>query len=340
MRLLDALVVLLVRLHLVGFLWGDISLSNVLFRRDAEAFAAYLVDAETGELHDHLTTGQREHDLQIARTNLYGEFLDLEEGDMLDDALDPLGLVTTIEDRYHDLWNELTAAEEFDGGDYSQVESRVRRLNALGFDVAELDIQTSPDGQRLRIQPKVVDAGHHQRRLLRLTGLDTEEFQARRLLNDLDTFRARNGLQGVDEAVAAHRWLTECFEPVVQQIPPELSRKRELAQFYHEVLDYRWYESQRQRREVPHVEAAQGYVRDILAKLPDEAISTESVVPVDGSPAHSGHELVNVYDPSLGYVEDEEEDAPYDPWEAHAEAIDVESASRLDIDALRARMKR
>ena len=340
MRLLDALVVLLVRLHLVGFLWGDISLSNVLFRRDAEAFAAYLVDAETGELHDHLTTGQREHDLQIARTNLYGEFLDLEEGDMLDDALDPLGLVTTIEDRYHDLWNELTAAEEFDGGDYSQVESRVRRLNALGFDVAELDIQTSPDGQRLRIQPKVVDAGHHQRRLLRLTGLDTEEFQARRLLNDLDTFRARNGLQGVDEAVAAHRWLTECFEPVVQQIPPELSRKRELAQFYHEVLDYRWYESQRQQREVPHVEAAQGYVRDILAKLPDEAISTESVVPVDGSPAHSGHELVNVYDPSLGYVEDEEKDAPYDPWEAHAEAIDMESASRLDIDALRARMKR
>ncbi|MEH0339082.1 DUF4032 domain-containing protein [Cutibacterium namnetense] len=339
MRLLDALVVLLVRLHLVGFLWGDISLSNVLFRRDAEAFAAYLVDAETGELHDRLTTGQREHDLQIARTNLYGEFLDLEQGDMLDDALNPLGLVTTIEDRYHDLWNELTAAEEFDGGDYSRVESRVRRLNALGFDVAELDIQTSPDGQRLRIQPKVVDAGHHQRRLLRLTGLDTEEFQARRLLNDLDTFRARNGLQGADEAVAAHRWLTECFEPVVQQIPPELSRKRELAQFYHEVLDYRWYESQRQQREVPHVEAAQGYVRDILAKLPDEAMSTESVVPVDGPPTHSGHELVNVYDPSLGYVEDEEEDAPYDPWEAHAEAIDVESAMRLDIDALRARTK-
>ncbi|MDU1418361.1 MAG: DUF4032 domain-containing protein, partial [Cutibacterium avidum] len=297
MRLLDALVVLLVRLHLVGFLWGDISLSNVLFRRDAEAFAAYLVDAETGELHDRLTTGQREHDLQIARTNLYGEFLDLEEGDMLDAALDPLGLVTTIEDRYHELWNELTAAD----------------------DVAELDIQTSSDGQRLRIQPKVVDAGHHQRRLLRLTGLDTEEFQARRLLNDLDTFRARNGLQGVDEAVAAHRWLTECFEPVVQQIPPELSRKRELAQFYHEVLDYRWYESQRQQREVPHIEAAQGYVRDILAQLPDEAISAESVVSVDGSQPRSGHELINVYDPSLGYVEDEEDDAPYDPWEANAE---------------------
>ena len=51
-RLVDALAVLLVRLHLVGFYWGDVSLSNTLFRRDAGAFAAYLVDAETGELHD------------------------------------------------------------------------------------------------------------------------------------------------------------------------------------------------------------------------------------------------------------------------------------------------
>src|SRR5699024_230024 len=66
-RLIDALAVLLVRLHLIGFYWGDVSLSNTLFRRDAGEFAAYLVDAETGELHDSLTTGQREYDLEIAR---------------------------------------------------------------------------------------------------------------------------------------------------------------------------------------------------------------------------------------------------------------------------------
>ncbi|MFY9714312.1 MAG: lipopolysaccharide kinase InaA family protein, partial [Microbacterium sp.] len=51
-RLVDALALLLVRLHNVGFYWGDVSLSNTLFRRDAGAFAAYLVDAETGELHE------------------------------------------------------------------------------------------------------------------------------------------------------------------------------------------------------------------------------------------------------------------------------------------------
>ena len=51
-RLLDAMVELLARLHLAGFVWGDCSLSNTLFRLDAGALAAHLVDAETSELHD------------------------------------------------------------------------------------------------------------------------------------------------------------------------------------------------------------------------------------------------------------------------------------------------
>ena len=68
---------LLVRLHLAGFYWGDVSLSNTLFRRDAGPFAAYLVDAETGEFHETLSRGQREYDLELARINIAGELLDL-----------------------------------------------------------------------------------------------------------------------------------------------------------------------------------------------------------------------------------------------------------------------
>ena len=66
-RFVDALAVLLVRLHLLGFYWGDVSLSNALFRRDAAEFTAYLVDAETGELHDTLSDGQRVNDLDLAQ---------------------------------------------------------------------------------------------------------------------------------------------------------------------------------------------------------------------------------------------------------------------------------
>ena len=259
-RLVDAMVVLLARLHLTGFLWGDVSLSNTLFRRDAGAFAAYLVDAETGELHDQLTNGQREHDLTIARTNLYGEFSDLEAGGLLDEALDPLVLVETIESRYRELWAELTDVEEFDTGEMHRIEGRVRRLNALGFDVAELDITTDFAGSTVRIQPKVVDAGHHQRRLIRLTGLDTEENQARRLLNDLDYYRARTDQQGADEQVVAHQWLTERFEPVVQSVPDEMRAKLEPAELYHEVLEHRWFLSEQAGDEVSINDAAENYM--------------------------------------------------------------------------------
>ena len=329
-RLLDAMVVLLVRLHLVGFLWGDVSLSNILFRRDAGEFAAYLVDAETAELHDALTDGQRAHDLQIAMTNLFGEFSDLEAGRLLDESLDPLALVHQIEARYHELWCELTAVEEFTGGELYRIEHRVRRLNSLGFDVAELDIQTSADGSTIKIQPKVVDAGHHSRRLLRLTGLDTEENQARRLLNDLDTYRARTNQGQVDEAVIAHQWLNQAFEPVVSAIPPDLAGKRDPAQIYHEVLDYRWFASQRAHYEVPLTDAVHGYIHDVLTALPDEAMATTSLAPAEDS-----RTLANPYDPSQGFADDEEE-PPFDPWEAAAYAPGTQELPEVfDIDALR-----
>src|SRR6476620_3388992 len=305
-RLVDAMVVLLVRLHLNGLLWGDVSLSNTLFRRDAGAFAAYLVDAETSELHDRLTNGQREHDLTIARTNLYGEFCDLEAGGLLDEALDPLVLVETIESRYRELWAELTGAEEFDGTEMHRIESRVRRLNALGFDVAELDITTDFAGSTIRIQPKVVDAGHHQRRLIRLTGLDTEENQARRLLNDLDSYRARTDQQGADESIVAHQWLTERFEPIVQSVPTELRAKLEPAELYHEVLEHRWFLSDWVGREVATTDAADSYMHTVLRGLPDEEIAMSSM--------ESMGPLANPFDPSQGCA-DEDYEKPYDPWE-------------------------
>lgn len=326
-RLVDALVVLLVRLHLIGFMWGDVSLSNILFRRDAGEFAAYLVDAETGELHSGLTDSQRLKDLSIGLTNIFGDFCDLESGGLLDESLDPLVLIDMIEARYNELWDELTGAEEFSESDLHRIEGRVRRLNAIGFDIAEFDIDTSPDGQVIRFQPKVVDAGHHSRRLLRLTGLDTEENQARRLLNDLDTYRLHSSLQGEDEAMAAHRWLTECFEAVTKSVPQELLGKRDPAQIYHELLDYRWYESQKEQQEVPLLVALQGYIADVLANLPDE----EKMVigPSVHAPAGNGR---------CKHMPADEDDLPpvVDPWEDGLDD-DVPDPSFLEINALRAK---
>jgi tRNA A-37 threonylcarbamoyl transferase component Bud32 len=270
-RLLDALSLLLVRLHSEGFYWGDCSLSNTLFRRDAGEFAAYLVDAETGELHDgRLTDGQRGHDLHVAHGNLIGELMDLQAGGLLDEDLDPFDTGDRVMARYDALWSELTAPEDVGSGDRRhRIAARVRRLNELGFDVEELTIVHDESGTTVRIQPKVVDAGHHSRRLLHLTGLDAEENQARRLLNDLDAFRMRNAAED-DEQIAAHAWLSTVFAPVVSAVPRELRGKLEPPQVFHEVLDHRWYLSERAGRDVGLEQAVRSYVADILPSKPDE----------------------------------------------------------------------
>jgi hypothetical protein len=283
-RLLDALAVLLVRLHLAGFYWGDCSLSNTLFRRDAGAFAAYLVDAETTEQHERLSDGQRSYDLSMARTNIIGELMDLQAGELLDETVDPIAVGDVIAARYSELWTALTEPEVFRAGERHRVEARVRRLNELGFDVAELDVATDLPGGEVRIQPKVVDAGHHARRLLRLTGLDVEENQARRLLNDLDAFRAAeiDVRPGESEQIAAHRWLTTVFHPVVQSVPRELHGKLESAEVFHEVLEHRWFLSEQAGRDVGTSEAAASYVDGVLRHKPDEKAV---LAPLDSPPA-------------------------------------------------------
>lgn len=271
--LIDALVVLLVRLHLAGFFWGDVSLSNVLFRRSAGAFTAYLVDAETGELHPSLTDGQRMHDLDVAKTNIFGELMDLQAGGLLDEKFDPFEIGSKALERYDALWAELTATEEFTTQEMWRLEKRIERLNDLGFDVDELDIVTDWDGSTVRIQPKVVEAGHHARELQGLTGLTVEDNQARRLLNDMAAFTAHFDLGGEDRAVVAHKWLTTVYEPIVRMIPTEMRARLEPAEVFHEILEHRWYLSEGSGKELDLFEAAKKYFDSVLAKRPDEAVT-------------------------------------------------------------------
>ena len=273
--LIDAMVVLLVRLHLADFYWGDVSLSNVLFRRDAGGFAAYLVDAETGELKPSLSTQLREHDLTVATENVFAELLDLQASDSLDHEVQAHDIVEMLRERYDSLWAELTAVEEFTTAEMWRIEQRVERLNDLGFDVDELDIVTDWDGDEVRIQPKVVELGHHSRELQALTGLHVEDAQARRLLNDIAAFTASQGLGREDRDLVASRWLTRVYEPVVALVPPQARGKLEPAEFFHEVLVHRWYLSERAGLEVDIMVTARDYIDTVLVERPDEVLAAD-----------------------------------------------------------------
>jgi hypothetical protein len=284
--LLEALGGLLVRLHLAGFYWGDCSLSNALFRRDAGALAAYVVDVETGDVHERLSDGQRRYDLELAFENLGYEFLDVQTELGRTDR-DPAELAETVVAHYERLWADLTQEEVFGVDEASRLEARLDELHGLGFDAEEVEVVRSGGEYRLRLPPRRVGAGFHRRRLLGLTGLDAQENQARRLLDDITHYGAaleREGQPPVSQAALAGRWLSEVFEPAVAAVPAELRGKRAAAELFHELLDHRWYLSERAGGEVSMTSAIDSYVEDVLRREPDERMAfLEPDEPGDGA---------------------------------------------------------
>jgi hypothetical protein len=270
-RFLDAMALLLVRLHSEGFFWGDCSLSNTLFRRDAGGLTAYLVDAETGRLQHVLSNGQREHDLMLAYDNVGGELLDLASGGRVKEDFDPLFIVEDLRRRYDDLWAELHSAELVEPGNRVAIARRMQRLNQLGFDVDEFSVTTvagDEGAQRWQVLPKVVESGHHQRRLLQLTGIEADENQARRLLNDWKAFSvAREALDGrkLPEAMTAYLWLMEVYEPTIERIPADLRSRLAAPEIYHQILEHRWFLSEQAGHDVGTEAALSDYVDKVLA---------------------------------------------------------------------------
>jgi hypothetical protein len=280
-QLLDTLVELLVRLHLAGVFWGDCSLSNTLFRPDAGALTAYLVDAETVERHPTLSPGQRAYDVDLARERVGAELMDLQFGGLLPEEIDPIDTAESLPKRYAALWEEVTHEEVF-GVEEQQyrMNERLRRLNDLGFDVDEVELITSPEGARLRVHTRVAEPGQHRRELFRLTGLEVQEGQARRLLNDIRAHRAhleqKTGAP-VTESFAAHRWLGEIYQAVVDAIPPDLAGRLAPAEVFHEVLEHRWFLSEQAKRDVGTAEAIESYISEVLPRTPKE-VTTPSVI--------------------------------------------------------------
>jgi hypothetical protein len=288
--LLDALVELLVRLHLSGFFWGDCSLSNTLYRHDAGTLEAYLVDAETSEQHPELTDGQRQWDVELAVERVYGELLDLQAGELLPEDVEPLEIAEELGRRYESLWQELTREEILKPDEQRyRIAERLRRLNELGFDADEVELISTGDGNKLRLKTRVAETGHDSRKLFLRTGIDAGERQARRLLNDMAAFRAwLEQKQGhpVSEVVAANRWLEEVYDPVIAAIPDELRGRLPPAEVFSEVLEHRWYMSETAKRDVGTTAATHDYIEHVLPTAPDPLNTGEATGPMEilGSP--------------------------------------------------------
>ncbi|MEA2619395.1 MAG: hypothetical protein QOC97_168, partial [Chloroflexota bacterium] len=243
-RLLDAMASLLVDLHRAGVFWGDCSLANTLFRRDGDKIQAYLVDAETSEIHPSLSDGQRTFDLDILVENVGFGLADLGAMQGRDDAFeDAVEAAETVRARYIALWDELHDVHELSPDDRHAVRARIRRLNDLGFAVDEISLEPSPGGETVRLRVAVANRRFHARELERLTGLVALEGQARLLLNDMREHQAwleHVKSRTVPMEEAAQIWLSDVLEPSLRKLAPAIGPTRDPIQAYCDVLEQKW----------------------------------------------------------------------------------------------------
>jgi hypothetical protein len=250
-RLLDAMAGLLVELHRRGVYWGDCSLANTLLVRDGQTLQAHLVDAETAEIHDQLSEGQRAYDLELMVENVAGDLADVAamDGRGLESVADDIAVAESVGARYEDLWDELHREEPVAPGDRYGVEARLRRLNDLGFVVDEVSFEPGPTGDALRLKVAVADRRYHATRLLELTGLQVGEGQAAILLNDLYASGGDPGVPASPDTLGPW-WLEHCFEPAVARLRAALGPGIEPVQAYCDLLEVRWLLSERAGHDV------------------------------------------------------------------------------------------
>lgn len=266
-HLLGAMAGLLVQLHLAGIFWGDCSLSNTLFRRDAGTLQAYLVDAETAEVHPpRLAPMLRYHDLEIMEENLYSDFSNLSENELLPTYYPISETGASVRQRYRDLWDEISREEIIFSDEGYHIQERIRALNGLGFSVNDVVMQPTESGNTLRFRVSVTDRNYHRDQLLSLTGLEAEEMQARQMMNEIQEIKARLSQQENRTtflSTSAYYWLETVFRPIASQLQQLVDGNNSLAELYCQVLEHKWFLSERAQRDVGHQTAVGDYLRNI-----------------------------------------------------------------------------
>ncbi|OGO11498.1 MAG: hypothetical protein A2Y53_00175 [Chloroflexi bacterium RBG_16_47_49] len=270
-HLLDAISGLLVQLHSNGFYWGDCSLSNILFRRDAGALQAYLVDAETAEFQlPPLSPMLRYHDLEIMQENILGELSDLQTNDNLSFSYPIEETGPYIQQRYRSLWEEITREEIFTQIELYRVQERIRALNALGFSVKDIELKNDDQGNILKLRIFVSDRNFHRNQLMEITGLYAEDRQAQQIMNEIYELKA-NISQATSpnitlDAVAFH-WMEHVYKPVVEKLSALNNSNSEIIgmtdpiELYCQILEHKWYLSEQAQHDVGHQAAVEDFIQ-------------------------------------------------------------------------------
>jgi hypothetical protein len=266
-HLLDAIAGLLVQLHMAGVYWGDCSLSNILYRRDAGALTAYLVDAETAQIHpDRLPPVLRHNDLDIMEENVDGDLADLISLNFLSEGIPIDDTAAYIRQRYRRLWDEINHEDLIPANENFRIQERIRALNNLGFSVGDIELIDAPGGSSLRLRVAVTDRGFHRNQLFDMTGVEAEEMQARKMMNEIQEVKAtlaQTENRSISLSAAAYYWLETYYRPTLERLTPLEHADMQSTELYCQVLEHKWYLSEQAKRDVGHSAATKDYISNI-----------------------------------------------------------------------------
>jgi len=266
-HLLDAMAGLLVQLHVVGVFWGDCSLSNTLFRRDAGKLQAYLVDAETVERNPGpLSPTLRHHDLQIMEENLSGDLADLSAQNLLMDGIPLDDTSSSIRLRYQNLWEQINSQIVINSNEKYRIHERIEAINSLGFSIGEVILESADQGNTISFQIVVADRNFHRDQLLALTGIEAEENQARKMMNEIQEIKAnlsQANNRSTPVSLAAYNWLLDFYQPAITQLEPLIASSGDPAELYCQILEHKWYLSEAAQHDVGHRAAVEDYLQNI-----------------------------------------------------------------------------
>jgi DNA-binding transcriptional MerR regulator len=148
--------------------------------------------------------------------------------------------------------------------EHYRIQERIRALNALGFSLGEVALEETDGGNQLRLHVVVTDRNFHRDQLVGLTGVEAEEMQARKMMNEIQELKAtlsQMNNRSTPLSVAAYHWLEEIYQPIVQLLSPLINPQVDPAELYCQVLEHKWYLSEQARHDVGHEAAAQDFLQ-------------------------------------------------------------------------------
>ena len=275
--LLDGLALLLARLHLVGFFWGDCSLSNTLFRRDAGALVGV-----PGRRRDRRAARRRSPTASASTTSRSPRRT--WSGELLDVAGARSASCPTTSTRRGGA--DGCAAVRRRCGASSRARRRSpptsgsRSRSGCGGSTSSASTSRRSSSGRAGGQPAAArpDASSSRattaRGCSRSPACDAQENQARRHAQRPRRATAPSSSGARDatcpESVAAYRWRAEVFEPASRPCRASCGASAPAAEVFHEILQHRWFLSEQRGRDVGMKEAVRSYVEDVLRHVPDE----------------------------------------------------------------------